>query len=197
MKEKIQQLESEIRELYLNPKEDVDLLIYGKSKDLLRAFWFIHLETVIALARKMARKYKANEEIIWLSAILHDIGQFHTLDSHEVVGSEKAYEILIKKDFEEKIAQEVKAIILTHRCNEYFPQTLEQKILATADATSHFVSPHYFWLGRVDKRATKELMEKISKKIEKDYETKIFFEDEKEMVKKEYEVLKKWFNYKI
>jgi hypothetical protein len=35
------------------------------------------------------------------------------------------------------------------------------------------------------------------RKIEKDYNEKIFFEDEKKMVEGQYKILKNWLTYKI
>jgi hypothetical protein len=40
-------------------------------------------------------------------------------------------------------------------------------------------------------------MEKFSEKTERDYSEKIFFEDERKQVEKQYEVLKGWFEFKM
>ncbi len=84
---------------------------------------------------------------------------------------------------------------MTHRCKKYKPQTLEQKILATADAISHFKPPFYLWFSTISTKPLKEQLESNLQKLERDYNEKIFFEDERNSVRKEYEVLKNWFEY--
>ncbi len=183
---KIQQLEEEIRKSYLNNPDE-----------LVRVFWNIHIETVIREAKGMAEKYGADLEIVWLSAILHDIGQFEDLKIHEEIGAEKSRIILKEKSFSEEILEKVSQTIITHRVNKHQPETLEQKILASADAVSHFKAPHYIWMARASKKDLKGLFEKIHEKLDRDYNQKIFFEDEKKMVEEQYKMLKNWFNFKI
>ena len=184
--EKIEQLEEEIRNLYLN-----------HADENWRAFWFVHVKPVIDQSKELAIKYKGDLEVIWLSAILHDFGQLEALESHEEIGSKKAYKSLIDKGYTEEIAERVKNTILTHRANKHYPETLEQKILATADAMCHFKTPHYIWLARINSQSLPELFKKVAGKIEGDFNEKIFFEEEKESIKKEYEFLKKWFKFEI
>ncbi len=185
-KEKIQQLEAEIKALFLsNPEEDW------------RIFWSLHLKFVIEKSKELARKYDGDLEVVWLSAILHDIAQLEMEENHEVLGSQKAYEMLLEKGFEIEIAEKVRDAILTHRVNRYKPENLEQKILATADAISYFSTAHYLWIAHISKKSFGELMEKFSEKIERDYNEKILFEDEKKIMGKQYEVLKEWFEIKL
>lgn len=182
-REKIQQVEDKIKEAFFQ-KEEED-------------FWNYHIKPVIEETKKLAKKYGANEEIVWLAAILHDFGQLEALESHEEIGSKRAHVFLIEEKFSEEIAEKVGETILTHRCNRYFPETLEQKILATADALSHFKTPHYFWITHKNSKDFSGLLKKYAEKIERDLKEKIFFEEERKTVKKEFAALKKWFNYKI
>jgi putative nucleotidyltransferase with HDIG domain len=183
---KIEQLEKEIEQLHLNdPDESI------------RTFWQIHVKTVIAEAKRMTDKYGGNLEVIWLAAILHDIGQFEDLDTHEEISARKAEEMLKEKGFSQDVIDKVSQTILTHRVNKYKPETPEQKILATADAMSHFKAPHYIWLSRASKKSLEELFTKLDKKMERDFMEKIFFDAERESVKKEYEILKNWFAFKL
>ena len=62
---------------------------------------------------------------------------------------------------------------------------------------AHFLSPFYLWLFRYSNKNFEESLGKYMNKIDRDFNEKIFFEDEKEMVRNQYEVLKKWLEYKI
>jgi putative nucleotidyltransferase with HDIG domain len=185
-KQKIEQIEEEIKNLHLN-----------NSDESVRSFWSIHVKTVIDETKRMARKYGADLEIVWLSAIFHDLGQFEDLKTHEEISVKKAKKILKEKGFSDDTVNKVCQTILTHRVNKYKPETLEQKILATADAMSHFKAPHYIWLSRASKKSLEELFTKLDKKIERDYMEKIFFDAERESIKKEYDILKDWFAFKL
>ncbi|MEI7621588.1 MAG: HD domain-containing protein [Candidatus Moraniibacteriota bacterium] len=184
--EKIQQVEDEVKALFLsNPDEDWQV------------FWFLHLKFVIEKAKELTEKYGGNLEIVWLAAILHDVTQLENPEDHHLTGGQKAYEMLLEKGFEIEIAEKVKNVILTHRVNQYKPENLEQKILATADAMSHFSTAHYLWMSHIIKKPFGKLIEKFSEKTERDYGEKIFFEDERKQVEKQYEVLKGWFEFKL
>lgn len=189
----IEKLEEKVKKLHLNPSQKTHSLTNKDVKEVWSDFWFFHLKPVIDYSKELAKKYKANLEIIWLSATLHDIARLDDLEPHDEIGSEKAYNILLKEGFNKEIAGKVKNTILTHRCRQHKPQTLEQKILATADAISHFKKPFYLWFSYVSAMPFKEQIRGGFTKIEKDYNEKIFFEEEREFVRKEYEVLKGWF----
>lgn len=192
---KIEKLEEEVRKLHLEPKQENHSVIKKDVAETFRLFWGLHLKPVIDHSKELAKKYNANLEIVWLSAIFHDIARLEDLEPHDEISSERAYKILLDKEFDEKIAEEVKKTILTHRCRNYTPQTLEQKILATADAVNHFKAPFYLWFSRISTKPFKEQLESGLKKLERDYHEKIFFEEERESVKKEHDILKSWFNY--
>ncbi|KKQ45903.1 MAG: hypothetical protein US63_C0009G0014 [Candidatus Moranbacteria bacterium GW2011_GWC2_37_8] len=145
----------------------------------------------------MAVKYGADLEVVWLAAMLHDIARLEDLEPHDEIGSEKAYKILIERRFNLELAKEVSSTILTHRCKKYAPETLEQKIIATADAMAHFIPPFYFWIGKYSNKSFEEVLEKNRNKLERDFNEKIFFEEERKLVAIHYEILKKWFGFQI
>jgi len=193
--DRIEKLEEEIRDLHLHPKQNSHSLTKRDMVETFSVFWFLHLKPVIDYSKELAKKYNANLEVIWLSAILHDLARLDDLEPHDEISSERAYNMLLEKGFNKEIAEEVKKTILTHRCKKHKPETLEQKILATADAISHFKPPFYFWFSSISSKPLKEQLEGSLQKVERDYNEKIFFKDERELVKKEYEVLKSWFEY--
>jgi len=190
----IKKLEKEIKKLHLNPKQN-GCSIDKETKEAFSLFWYLHLSPVINYSKKLAKKYKAKMNVVWLSAIFHDIARLDDLEPHDEIGADRAYKILLKEGANEELAKEVRATILTHRCKKHKPKTLEQKILATADAISHFKSPFYLWFSSTSKKPFKEQLRGNLKKLERDFKKKIFFEDERKLVEKEYSVLKNWFKY--
>ena len=191
----IEELEEKIKGLHLHPKQESPSLVKKGAAETFSIFWFLHLKPVISYSKELAIKYNANMEIAWLSAILHDLARLDDLEPHDEISSEKAYSMLLEEGFKKELAEDAKKTILTHRCKKHKPKTLEQKILATADAMSHFKTPFYFWFSSISSKPLKEQLEGNARKIERDYNEKIFFEDERESVKKEYEALKSWFEY--
>jgi putative nucleotidyltransferase with HDIG domain len=184
--EKIQKFEDEIQKIFSENTEEG-----------WRDFWFVHVKPVIECGKKMADKYGADKEVVWLGAILHDLGQLDGLKNHNEIGAEKAKNILKEKYFSDDVVKKVSDVILTHSVNEYVPQNLEQKILASADAICHFTTPFYLWLARVSKKSFEDVLLKIQEKIEKDFNDKIFFDEEREMIRPQYEIFEKWFGHKI
>jgi putative nucleotidyltransferase with HDIG domain len=196
-RQKIEQFEEEIKNLHYDPEIAKHSFSDFETREFYNTFWDIHIKPVIEYSKQMAEKYGADAEAVWLGAILHDIARLTDEEPHDEVGSEKAYKILLEKGFDKGLAEKVKGIILTHRCRKYPPETLEQKIVASADAMAHFLPPFYLWIGKYNNKSFAETSEKNLKKIERDYDQKIFFEDEKKMVEEQYKILKNWLTYKI
>lgn len=195
--QKIEQLEEEIKNLHYNPEIGKHSFSDAETKEFYNWFWNIHIKPVIEYSKQMAVKYGADLEIVWLGALLHDIARLEDAEPHDEIGSEKAYKLLLEKGFDEDIAEKAKNVVLKHRCRNYPPETLEQKIVASADAMAHFLPPFYLWIGKYSNKTFAEVLEKNTKKIERDYNDKIFFEDEKKLVEEQYKILKNWFSYKI
>jgi putative nucleotidyltransferase with HDIG domain len=197
MSEKIAQLEKEIRDLHYNPVIGQHSFSNSRTEEFYEWFWEIHVNQVIEFSKQMAVKYNADLEIVWLAAILHDIARLEDLEPHDEIGAEKAYTIVIEKGFDPELARNVGMAILTHRCKKYIPGTLEQKIIATADAMAHFIPPFYFWVGKYSNNSFEDVLEKNRNKLERDFNEKIFFEDERALVAEHYMILKNWFGFQI
>jgi len=180
---KIEIIESKIKKIYFN----------CKNADEFRILWNVHIKPVINISKKLAKKYGADLEIVWLSAILHDIARVDGLKPHDVVGSKIAYEILIKSKFEKVLAKQVSETILTHSNKKFTPRTVEQKILCTADAMSHFTKPFFLFYIKFVKKDFTSTIDEIKIKVKNDW-NRIFFGDEKEQVKSEYQALTNWLN---
>lgn len=195
--EKIQKLEEEIKNLHYNPKIEKHSFSDAETKDFYSLFWDIHVKPVIEYSRQMAEKYGADMEVVWLGALLHDIARLTEEEPHDEIGSEKAYGILLENGFDADIAEKVKNVVLRHRCKQHSPETLEEKIVASADAMAHFLPPFYIWIGKYSNKNFSEIIEKYRSKIERDFNDKIFFEEERRIVEPQYEILKKWFEFKM
>lgn len=197
MKKTIIKLEEEIKNLHYKPVISIHSFSDIETKEFYKYFWGIHIKPVIEYSKQMAKKYKADINVVWLGALLHDVARLDDVEPHDEIGSKKAYDLLIKKGFDKNLAEKVKNVVLKHCCRNYPPETLEEKIVASADAMAHFLPPFYLWIEKYSNKNFSENLEKNNKKIDRDYTEKIFFDDEKKMVQDQYTILKKWFNFKI
>lgn len=188
----IMALEEKVRQIHFNPpipKLQESML---SAKDTLIMFWDFHVKPVVEIVKNMACKYSGDFDAVWLAAILHDIARAHDKQPHDKIGSEMAYDFLRDNRFSARISSSVRAIIITHSCKKYKPESLEQKILATADALAHFQHPFYLWYHTISPEPFEKLLVWNLKKINHDFHEKIFFDEERESVRAEYEIMKKW-----
>lgn len=164
--------------------------------------WFVklHLEYVDALSMKLARMKNADEDVVKLSVWLHDINHRNdnVSEKHHIENSEFAAKFLAERKFGDKTIKDVIHCILTHRCkDDYRPETLEAKILASADAMSHIenFSLLLFCAFIIRKNNIEEAYEWLSGKIDRDWNRKILVPEGREMIRGKYEevteVLKK------
>jgi putative nucleotidyltransferase with HDIG domain len=190
--EKIQKIEDEVKEMHFKPTRFKHRVSTLPVEEIFADFWNYHVKNVIEESKRMAEKYSADIEAVWLAAIFHDIARIDDKEPHEEIGSEQAKVFLLEKGFEPELVEKIKGIILAHRCGKFVPETLEQKVVASADAIAHFKTPFYLWVGKIMNQSMEEMLAKNSKKIERDFYEKIFFDEEREAVRKQYEVLSEW-----
>lgn len=102
--------------------------------------WKSHIESVVKYSKLLAKKLDADEEVCEISAWLHDIKKIKgEKENHHVHGSEEAAEILKAYNYPEDKIEKIKHCILTHSSDKnYMPESKEAKIIASADALSHF-----------------------------------------------------------
>ncbi|PLW80780.1 hypothetical protein C0585_00750 [Candidatus Woesearchaeota archaeon] len=103
-------------------------------------FWKVHVLAVVDNSIRLAKRFDADVEVCEVSAWLHDIAKLEgTRENHHVIGSKRAEEILIDEGYDNVFIEKVKDCILYHSSDKkYVPRTLEEKIVACADATCHF-----------------------------------------------------------
>ncbi|MFH1510058.1 MAG: HD domain-containing protein [Candidatus Woesearchaeota archaeon] len=101
-------------------------------------YWEKHVLQVVRFSMMLGKKLKADLEVLEAASWLHDIAKLQAEKvGHHISGAEEAEKILRKIGF--KRINEVKHCILTHSSDKkYKPRTKEAKILASADALSHY-----------------------------------------------------------
>lgn len=153
-----------------------------------------HIEPVVMIATNMAKDMNADMQVVEIAAYLHDITKMTgNRKNHHITGAQYAENLLRNYNIDPEKIEQVKNCILKHRGNsEFVRTTVEEKIIATADAVAHIEHPltlFYAWYGRrqcqIDEGA-----EGIVNKLSKSW-NKIEFYDIKEKYRNKYDVLMK------
>lgn len=115
---------------------------------------YYHIEAVAKNAEILAERYNADKEVVIISAWLHDIASitdYSLYEEHHIHGAKIAQEILQKFDYDK--IELVKKCIINHRGSIINDKlSIEEKIVADADAISHFDSiPSLLYLAYVNK----------------------------------------------
>lgn len=127
----VKQIEKEVRkhiEEYKNNSED--------HYD----FWNEHIRYVYEESINLAKKYNADEEVVRLGALLHDIAlirQIGDRKDHHINGKMIAEEMLSKNSYPVDKMNRVLGCIYNHRSSKN-GTTLEELCVADADILSHF-----------------------------------------------------------
>ncbi|MFH1509680.1 MAG: HD domain-containing protein [Candidatus Nealsonbacteria bacterium] len=141
------------------------LSVFSKTKT---AYLFLprHVAEVERWANKLLKSYtKADKEVVLLSVWLHDIGQCigNEKDDHAVKSEKETFLFLPKLKLKPKKVNMVAHCVRAHRCKDVQPETMEAKILATADSASHMTDINY--IVHMSSRPKKWILEKL----ERDY----------------------------
>jgi len=106
--------------------------------------WSEHIVPVIYYAKLLAKKLKADVEIVELAAILHDYGSVSKNEwylNHHIIGARLAEEVLRKYNYPPERIKQVQHCIMAHRASKRIrAETLEAKIIACADSMAHFAN---------------------------------------------------------
>lgn len=196
MNDKITQLEKKVRDLHFNPPRDKRESDdeYQQRKEFLGNFWEHHVLPVMVQGEKLAEKYGADKEIVRLGAMLHDISFVDVGDVlHDELSARRAKEILIQEGFDVEVAEKIANIALAHRSRRFVPQTLEEKVVATADVMAHFTPSFYLGIAMVAHEDYRDLVSENLNKLDHDYREKMFFADEKKEIGKRLETIRRHF----
>lgn len=190
---KIEQVRDKVRELYTN-------------KDPNRAEWADwlydnHVLVVAKSAQELAKKYGANEELSEVAALLHDIADVkmeRANPNHEQSSLELARQIMQDAGYtDDEISLTVDDAIRYHSCyGDERPSSKEGLVLATADSLAHLQTDFYVYttwaFGK--NRSLADIKKWTLTKIERDLNSKISFDDEREAARADYDMIKALFS---
>jgi len=186
-------------------KEARELIIKLARQNGWLWFYKMHQQEVVEAAEELLKLYpKADRQIVIIACWLHDISKYYAKNSrdipkveqnHHIDSAKIAGEILQSGSLDPAEIKRIKNCILRHRNKPGFrPETLEEKIIAVADTLSHFKSVFYLTYFKFHPKHSLERMVKTDlAKLERDWRDLGLLSRSREMVEKEYQVLKKMF----
>lgn len=157
--------------------------------------WEYHILPVIEHSLVLGKKMKADLEVLELSALLHDYACFKNpsfYPEHHIHGARLSKELLRKMEVPEDKIQMISDCIISHRGSvKLKKKTMEAKILASADAMSHFseLADLFYLAYNVHRLETREGVEWLQGKLKRSW-AKIMPEG-KDMVRKDYQIAMK------
>ncbi len=163
-----------------------------------------HNKVVANWVEDLSKEYDFDKESVIAAAYLHDLAYAWTSKNDpdlDEKSEEGARRVLKESGFsEEKITFIVDKIIHGHGMHDgKEPEHLEAKILATADALAHFTTDFYLvvcWNNYLfEDKTLKDYKDWVLKKIERDFNNKIFFDEYKEIAKPYYQSIKTIFSF--
>lgn len=162
-------------------------------------FYDVHLLGVEKIAKKLIKRLpKADKEIVLLGVWLHDLQRVRGIKGdHAKAGAIEAGKVMRQFNYSEKTMGYVREMILSHCCDtRLVPKTLEGKILASADAMSHYINDFYLTIAATGQRGAADFKKWALEKLDRDYNKKIFFGFARKMIEKRHKVLKEVFTMK-
>ncbi len=138
--------------------------------------WEKHIQPTVTYAQKLARILGADQQVVTIASYYHDITRLYGDDENHHYSSgdimEKDLKIL---GCESNLIREIKECILRHRGSKNLtPITLEEKVVASADAMSTIANLSLLWYASKFKHnfgndfdARKKVIEKLEKAFNK------------------------------
>lgn len=158
-----------------------------------------HMMGVVKFAKKLSEIYKANTLVVVLAAYLHDIHYIQTEDhkTHEIGGSKFVKKYLKDYEIPEDEINLISLCVLNHRGSKNSKkETIEEKIVACADAMDHIDRSTEMFFRTISKRNTyEEAFSWIGKKLKRSWK-KIELEKARELVQEKYSAAKVLFEIK-
>ena len=175
-------------------REEIKQIVEKECADLDYFDYKYHLLPVVEYAAKLAEICDVDKEVVELSAWLHDIGRIKFgARNHELTGAAEAERILKQFGYSDEIIEQVKHCILAHRgSGSIQPQTMEAKVVATADALAHFdmFLPLLTAMGKRGKgKDDKRIYRWVYEKMERDWNKKILIPAAMEIAEEKYRAI--------
>jgi uncharacterized protein len=156
--------------------------------------WSHHILTVVKYSKMLAKKLNADIEIVEIAALLHDYASVvnkEWMPEHHIHSARLAEEILRKHRYPENKIKKVKHCIISHRASKQIPrESIEAKIVASADALAHFdkVNSLLYFVFIHQKMNIDEGTKWVLAKLERSW--KKLIPEAKEMVREKYKAIK-------
>ena len=151
-----------------------------------------HILEVKNFAEKLAKAYDANTFVVIIAAYLHDIYYIQTRDHsiHEIKGSEFSKKYLKKFYIPEKDIELIAKCILNHRGSKKRKRdSIEEKIIACADAMDHLNRFEHMFYRRSQDMEYEDAMEWMRGKMSRGW-NKLELKKAKDMIRPRYEAAK-------
>jgi len=149
-----------------------------------------HLIPMVKYAENLADELGGDKEIISLAAWLHDIGSIiHGRKNHNITGTKIAEKKLKELNYPLEKIELIKKCIINHRGSQKNNrETIEEKIIAEADAMSNFdniagIFKAAFIYENMDQGQAKIA---VRKKLENKWQ-RLHFKNSKKIIKPKYE----------
>ena len=172
--------------------EKVKNLVLGLCRGELAWKWNAHVNDVVKNSKLLAKKVNADKEIVEISAWLHDIKKIQgDRKDHHIKGAAEAVKILKEMGYPEEKIKKVEHCIKTHSSDEnHMPESIEAKVVASADAMSHFGS--FLLFAKImfseDNKSVEEAKEWLRRKYAKSWKKMI--PEARELAKEKYDAIK-------
>lgn len=162
-----------------------------------------HVFVVANYAEKLAERFGASVELSRAAAMLHDISDIkmeRSNEDSEETSLQIARELLEQAGFsDEDIQLVVDDAIKWHSCYDgNAPKSKEGQVLATADALAHLQTGFYIFaswaFGKEGRTGLDGLREWALKKMDRDFNDKIRFDEVREEARDDYEHLRTLFS---
>lgn len=112
-----------------------------------------HIIPVVEISKRMAKELNADLEVVEIAAYLHDITRITgDIENHHNSGASYAIEFLSNYKYDSEKIDKIARCIRNHRGSINTDRaSIEERILASADAASHIMYPlpmFYTWYGK-------------------------------------------------
>ena len=180
-------LTEEIRQYVIDKSE-----AYKRDSEDHYDFWNEHIRYVYKEAMTLARKYHADETIVALGALLHDIALIEKAGErkdHHLNGKILSDQILDRFSCPEDIKNRVLGCVLNHRSSKN-ATNIEELCVCDADILAHFDNIPMLFNSAFSRNGVSlnEIREWMEKTFEKEYDdlsenTKVIFRERYQRIK--------------
>ena len=122
-----EQLEKEVRRINMTVEEKIYKEVKRRCELPSNAYgigaWDHHIKIVYELAKKYASEYGANQEIVSLAALLHDVASVTDVtytEEHHIIGAKIAEELLLQENYPIEKIEQIKKCILNNFFQVFF-----------------------------------------------------------------------------